>query len=74
MEPKAHFFFFYFLFFIGGIAINNVIVSGGQQRISAIHIHVPILPQSPFPSRLSHNTEQRSLCVQQDPVGYPFKI
>ena len=28
-----------------------VIVSGEQQKDSAIHIHVSILPQTPFPSR-----------------------
>ena len=43
--------------------INNVvIVSGEQQRDSAIHIHVFVLPQTPLPSRLPHNTEQSSLC------------
>ena len=37
--------------------INNaVIVSGEQQRDSAIHTHGSILP--PFPSRLPHNIEQ----------------
>ena len=38
-----------------------VIVSGGQQRDSAIHSHVSILPQTPRPSRLPHNIEQSSL-------------
>ena len=39
--------------------VNNVvIVSGGQQRDSAIHTHVPILPQTPLPSRLAGNIEQ----------------
>ena len=43
--------------------INNVvIVAGGQQRNSAIDIHVSILPQIPLPSRLPRNTEQSSLC------------
>ena len=42
--------------------INNfVIVSGGQQRDSAVHIHVSILAQTPLPSRLPHNVEQSSL-------------
>ena len=36
---------------------NVVIVSGRQQRDSAIHIHVSILPQTPFPSRLPHSIE-----------------
>jgi len=39
-----------------------VIASGERQRYSAIHIHVPILPQAPLPSRLPHNIEQSSLC------------
>ena len=36
-------------------------ISGGQQRNSAIHIHVSILPQTPLPSRLSRNIEQSSM-------------
>ena len=43
--------------------MNNVgIVSGGQQRDSAIYTHVTILLQAPLPSRLPHNIEQSSLC------------
>ena len=43
--------------------IDNVeIVSGGQQRDSAIHIHVSTLSQTSLPSRLPHNIEQNSLC------------
>ena len=38
-------------------------VSGRQQRSLARHIHVSILPQTPFPSRLQHNIEQSSLCA-----------
>ena len=34
---------------------------GGQQRDSAMHIHICILPQTPFLSRLPHNIEQSSL-------------
>ena len=38
-------FFKSFLFYIGVKLINNVvIVSGEQQRDSAIHIHVSVLP------------------------------
>ena len=32
-----------------------MIVPGGQQRDSALHVHVSILPQTPLPSRLPHN-------------------
>ena len=38
-----------------------MIVSGGQQRDSAICIHVSILIHTPLPPRVPHNTEQRSL-------------
>ena len=42
-------FFFTFLFYIEVKQINNVVIaSGGQQRDSAIHIHVSILPQTPL--------------------------
>ena len=42
--------------------INNVvIVSGGQQRGSVIHIQVSTLPQTPLPSRMPHNIEQSSV-------------
>ena len=55
--------FLNFLFYIGAYPINNVlVVSGGQQRDSAIKIHVSILPQTPLPSKLPHNIEQSSLC------------
>ena len=46
--------------------INNVvIVSGGQQRDSVIHIHVSILPQTPLVSRLPHNIEQISFVFKR---------
>ena len=38
-----------------------MIVSGGQQRNSATQMQVSILPQTPLPSRLPHNIEQRSM-------------
>ena len=38
-----------------------MVVSGEQQRNSAIHVHVSILPQTPLPSRLSYNIEQSSM-------------
>jgi len=37
-----------------------MIVSGGQQSGSAIPIYVSILPQTPLPFRLPHNTELSS--------------
>ena len=37
--------------------INKVVtVSGESLRDSAIHVQVPILPQTPFPPRLVHNS------------------
>ena len=41
--------------------MNNVIVSGAQQSTSAVHIHVSILPQTPLPSRLPHNSRRTVL-------------
>ena len=56
-------YFLKFLFYIGIDPINNVvIVPGGQQRDSAMHIHVFIVPQTSLPSRLLHNTEWSFLC------------
>ena len=46
---------------------NVVIVSGGQQRDSAMHIDVSILPQTPLPSRLPHHSEQGALCYTVGP-------
>ena len=44
-----------------------MIVSGGHQKDSAIHIHVSILPQTPLPSRLPYNGKQSSLCWTAGP-------
>ena len=46
---------------------NVVIVSGGKQRDSAIHMNVSVLPQIPLPSRPPHNIEQDSLCYTVGP-------
>ena len=53
---------------------NVVIISGEQQRDSAIHIHASILPQTPLPPRLPHNTEQRYLCYTVGTCWLPFSI
>ena len=48
--------------------INKIVIfSSEQQRDSAIHIHVSVLPQTPFISRLPHNIEQSSLCYTLSP-------
>ena len=39
-----------------------VVVAGQQQKDSAIHMPVSILPQTPLPSRLVYNAEQSSMC------------
>ena len=46
---------------------NVVIVSGEEQRDSALHGQVSILPQTPLPSRLPHNIEQSCLCYTVGP-------
>ena len=48
---------------------NVMIISSEQQRDSAIHIHVSILPQIPLPSRLPHNIEKSSLCYTIGPCS-----
>ena len=42
-------------------------VSGGEQKDSAIHTHVSILPQTLLPSRLPCNTEHSSMCYTVGP-------
>ena len=54
-------------YFIMEYSQLTVTVSGGQQKDSAIHIHVSIVPQTPFPSGLPHNIEQSSLCYTVGP-------
>ena len=49
---------------------NVVIVSGAEQRDSATHVPVSILPQTPLPSRLPHNIEQSSLCYAVCPCWF----
>ena len=45
-----------------GTLKSLVIFMDIQQRDSAIHIYVSVLPQTPLQSRLPHNIEQSSLC------------
>ena len=37
---------------------NFMIVSGGLQRDSAVHVRISLFPQTPLPSRLLLNIEQ----------------
>ena len=46
--------------------VTIVIVLDGQQRASAIHIHVFILPQTSLPSRLPHNIKKSSMSSTVD--------
>ena len=68
-SPLTLFFFknFFILYWDIIVTINNVIVSGEQQRDSAIHMHVSTLPQTPLPSRLPHDIGQSSLCYTVGP-------
>ena len=52
---------------------NVVIVSGKQWRDSAIHIHGSILPQTPLPSKLPHNTEQSYVLYSSSLLVICFK-
>ena len=45
-----------FVLYWGRANYNVVVVSGKQWRDSAIRIHAFILPSTPLPSRLAHNT------------------
>ena len=49
-----------------------MVVSGAQQRDSAVHIYVSILSQTPLPSRLPHNIEQSSLYYAVGPCWLSF--
>ena len=60
--PIAYFLTFYFVLGYSWLTNNIVTVSGEQWRDSAIHIQVSILPRTPLPSRLPHNTRQNSMC------------
>ena len=53
---------FYFLLAYSQPVEKMVIVSGEQQRDSAIHSHVSILPQTLLPPRLPENTEHSFPC------------
>ena len=67
------FLFLNFLFYIQVELINNVvIVSGGQQRDSATHVHVAILPQTPLNPGY-HIALNRVPCAMQSVhAGYLF--
>ena len=64
-QGRLFLFFFFLRAFYFILGYNQltiiVIVSGRQQRDSAIHIQVSTVSRTPFPSRLSHNTEQGSM-------------
>ena len=64
LPDMMYFFFFCFklLFYVAVQPINSVVIGpGGQQRDSALRIHVSMLLQTPPLSRLPGNTEQSSL-------------
>ena len=51
-----------------------MIVSGGQQRDSAIYIRVSILPATPLLSRLPHNIEQFPVLYSRTLLVIHFNI
>ena len=56
------------IFSVGVQPMNNVVIaSGEQQRDSAIHMQVSILPQTHLPSRLPCNIEQSSMSYTAGP-------
>ena len=64
---------FYFVLMYSQLPSNVVVVSSEQQRDSAIHIHVSILPKTSLPSRLSHNTEPSSMLYNRSLLVIHFK-
>ena len=64
--------FCFVLTFYSILEYSRLTTSGVQQRDSAIHIHVSVLPQTPLPCRLPWNIEQSSLCYKVGPCCYPF--
>ena len=66
--PVLPFFYFWtLLLHIGVELIKNVVMVAGAQSDSALHIHASVLPQTPLPSRLPHDTGQSSLCYTAGP-------
>ena len=64
---------FYFVLMYSQLPSNVVVVSSEQQRDSAIHIHVSILPKTSLPSRLPHNTELSSMLYNRSLLVIHFK-
>ena len=56
-------------FFIELHLIFNVLVSGGQQSDSVIHVHIAILFQTLFYYRLLQAIEHSSLCCTVGPCS-----
>ena len=67
--------FFFLMVYVGVYSINNVVIgSGGQQRDSAIHIHVSILPQIPSHPGFQVTLSRVPCAIQKVLVGYPFYL
>ena len=52
------------LFYIGVQPMDSVVI---QQRDPGMHVRVPILLQTPLPSRLPHDVDQGPLCYIAGP-------
>ena len=61
--------FFFFFKWECSVTYNAVSVSDAQQSDSAIHTHVSILFQVPFPYRLLQGIEQCSLCYTVEDIA-----
>ena len=67
--------FFFNILYLEYSWFNNIVtVSKEQQRDSAIHRHVSILPQTALPSKLPHDIEQSSSCSTAGPCWFPILI
>ena len=60
---------FYFVLGYSRLTNNATAASGGQQRDSVLHSHVPILPQLLSRPGCHTITEQSSLCYSEDLVS-----
>ena len=65
-----------YIYYLIGVHLlySVVVVSGGQQNDSGIHMHILILFQVLFPHRLLWNIESGPWATQQALAGYLFYI
>ena len=61
-----------FLFCVGVQLINNVVIVSDEQD-SAVHMHISMLPQTLFPSRLPHSLKQSHVLYNRSLLDVHFK-